>query len=67
MEGNNKVFQDSVLDDNVVANQTFASTPSSSTSGCVSGDDTSEGKGVIPAGLVTAENYLTVSEVWELY
>jgi hypothetical protein len=68
MEGsNNKVIHDSVLDDNVVANHTFASTPSSSTSGCVSGDDTSEGKVVIPASLVTAENYLTISEVWKLY
>jgi hypothetical protein len=64
MEGSNsKGFYDSSLDDNVVANHTFASTPSSSTSGCVSGDDTSEGKAVIPASLVTAENYLTISEV----
>ena len=66
MEGNsNKVAYDSNLDDSAVTNQTFASTPSSSTSGCVSGDDTSEGKGVIPASLVTAENYLTISEVWK--
>jgi hypothetical protein len=63
MEGNNTVVDDSYLDDSAVTNQTFASTPSSSTSGCVSGDDTSEGKSVIPASLVTAENYLTVSEV----
>ncbi|XP_069700928.1 differentially expressed in FDCP 8 homolog A isoform X2 [Periplaneta americana] len=65
MEGNNnnnKVIFESSLDDNATANQTFASTPSSSTSGCVSGDDTSEGKAVIPASLVTAENYLTISE-----
>jgi hypothetical protein len=70
MEGNNnnnEVIYDSVLDESVVANQTFASTPSSSTSGCVSGDDTSEGKAVIPASLVTAENYLTIAEVWKLY
>ncbi|PNF39277.1 hypothetical protein B7P43_G16691 [Cryptotermes secundus] len=60
MEGS-KDFCGSSLDDNV-ANQTYASTPSSSTSGCVSGDDTSEGKAVIPASLVTAENYLTISE-----
>lgn len=65
MEGS-KDFCGSSLDDNV-ANQTYASTPSSSTSGCVSGDDTSEGKAVIPASLVTAENYLTISEVQKLY
>ncbi|PSN44573.1 Differentially expressed in FDCP 8 [Blattella germanica] len=66
MEGNNnninKVGYEGSVDDNSVVNQTFASTPSSSTSGCVSGDDTSEGKAVIPASLVTAENYLTISE-----
>jgi len=64
MEGNsNKVAYGSNLDDSAVTNQTFASTPSSSTSGCVSGDDTSEGKGVFPASPVTAEKYLTISEV----
>jgi hypothetical protein len=65
MEGdnNNKAVCDNSLDETVVGNRTFASTPSSSTSGCVSGDDTSEGKAVIPASLVTAENYLTIAEV----
>ena len=68
MEGNNnnninKVIYEGSVDDNCAANQTFASSPSSSTSGCVSGDDTSEGKSAVPASLVTAENYLTISEV----
>jgi hypothetical protein len=64
MEGDNdKGTYDNSLDETVVGNRTFASTPSSSTSGCVSGDDTSEGKAVIPASLVTAENYLSISEV----
>ncbi|XP_066996598.1 differentially expressed in FDCP 8 homolog isoform X2 [Anabrus simplex] len=53
---------DNNLEECSVTNQTFASTPSSSTSGCVSGDDNSDGKFGIPASLVTAENYLTISE-----
>ena len=65
MEGNNNKVDNSNLDDSAVTNQTFVFTPSSSTSECVSGDDTSEGKSVIPASLVTAENYLTISEVWK--
>ncbi|XP_063239716.1 differentially expressed in FDCP 8 homolog isoform X2 [Bacillus rossius redtenbacheri] len=45
-----------------VAHRTLASTPSSSTSGCVSGDDTSEGKITAPSSLITAENYLTLCD-----
>ncbi|GLG98815.1 hypothetical protein R5R35_002504 [Gryllus longicercus] len=58
----NKVLDcDNNVEEHTAVNQTLASTPSSSTSGCVSGDDTSDGKSV-PASIVTAENYLTISE-----
>lgn len=45
--------------DDVSHNHTIVSTPTSSTSGCVSGDD-SDGKTTVPPSLIGAGNYLEV-------
>lgn len=41
----------------------LASTPSSSVSGGISGDETPDSSNTIPTSLVCAENYLTITEV----
>lgn len=43
--------------------QPLASTPSSSVSGGISGDETPDSTNTIPTSLVCAENYLTITEV----
>lgn len=48
--------------DEPINNQTFTSTPSSTSSGCNSGDENYDQKKV-PSSIITAYNYLTISDV----
>lgn len=41
----------------------FTNSPTSSTSGGLSGDDLSDGGTTVPGSLIGAENYLTITEV----
>ncbi|XP_047098250.1 differentially expressed in FDCP 8 homolog A isoform X1 [Schistocerca piceifrons] len=49
-------------EDPINVSRTLASTPSSSTSGCISGDDTWDGKSTIPPSLISVANCLSISE-----